>query len=244
VGFLLALLILGALAVALFFLAKGLVGGAKTVTVPNVKGKSIQTARFELRQTNLLPNVTPKASNQPKDQVLSQNPSPGTKVKENSIVNLVVSAGPQTVTVPDITGKTEDQAARILKGAKLKLGQKFGDEASDTVPKGQIIRQIPAAGTNQPAGTEINYILSTGPQQVAVPNVICQPKGQAREAIRTRGLVPQNGGQASSPNLNCPQPNSVASTNPDPGTLVDPGTTVTYFTSFAPTPTTPSPSSG
>jgi serine/threonine-protein kinase len=245
VGILLALLILGVLAVALYFLARGLVGGATTVTVPNVKGENVQAARFELRQKNLVPNVTIKASNQPVQEVISQDPAPGTKVDENSTVNLVVSGGPRTVTIPDITGQTEDQASQTLKQVKLKLGQKLSESPSDTVPAGQILNQTPRAGQNVAVGTAIDYVLSTGPQQTAVPNVICKTVGQAISALHSRGLEAQDGGQASQPNLQCPDPNRVASTNPDPGSLVDPGSTVTYFTSLAtpsPSVTTPSPS--
>jgi eukaryotic-like serine/threonine-protein kinase len=241
VGILLALLILGGLGLLLYFLANSLVGGAKTVKVPNVKGENIEAARLELRNRNLVSEIDFKASDTPQNQVISQDPKPGTKVDENSTVHLVVSGGPQTVTVPDITGKTEEEARDLLKGAKLKLGQELSESPSDTILAGQIITQTPPAGRNVPVGTAIDYVVSTGPQQTAVPNVVCKTVGQARAAIKERGLVPEDGGQADQPNLQCPEPNRVASTDPGPGELVDPGTTVTYFTSFA-TPESPSPS--
>ena len=153
----------------------------------------------------------------------------------------MVSSGPRTVTVPDLTGKTPQQAAQALQKAKLKLGRKLAENADNTIPAGQIISQEPLPGDSLRVGAAVNYVLSTGPQQVPVPNVVCQAVSDAKAAIQAKGLVPQSGGTASQPNLNCPQTNMVASTSPDAGTLVGPGSTVTYYRSFAPSPS-PSPS--
>ena len=243
VGILLALVILGGLAALLFFLARGLIGGTKTVTVPDVRGQTLQQAKFHLQKRNLVPDVVVRASDQPKGDVISQDPGAGTKVDENTTVHLVVSGGPQQVTVPDITGKTPDEAKKVLKDAKLKLGDQLGSVPSDTIPKDQIVSQSPSADATVGVGTAVDYNVSSGPAQTAVPNVVCKTVGQAISAIKSRNLEPKDGGQADQPNLQCPQPDRVASTDPGPGELVNPGTTVTYFTSFAPTPTptTPSP---
>jgi beta-lactam-binding protein with PASTA domain/tRNA A-37 threonylcarbamoyl transferase component Bud32 len=239
---LLALLILAALGLALYFLAHTLVGGTSTVKVPNVVGQPFQSAELTLQQQNLVPVTRFVASSKPKDQVIRQDPKAGNEVDENSKVKLTVSGGPLSVTVPDITGKTPQEAARILKGAKLRLGSKVAEEPNDTVPQGSIVRQIPKAGDSVSAQSSVNFILSTGPQQVPVPNVVCLTVSDAKAAIQSKGLVPRSGGTASQPNLNCPQGNKVAATTPDAGTLVDPGSEVTYFRSSpTPPPTTPSP---
>ena len=240
---LLALVILGALGLALYFLAHNLVGGTKTVTVPNVVGQPFQSAELTLQRHNL--NVVTKfhASSKRENLVISQDPKAGQKVEENTKVTLVVSGGPLSVTVPDITEKTPQEAAQILKGAKLRLGIKVAEEPNDTIPKGSIVRQIPPAGDSVSAHSSVNFVLSTGPQPVPVPNVVCMTVSEAKDKIKGAGLLPQSGGTASQPNLNCPQGNKVAATNPDAGTLVDPGSTITYFRSFpTPPPTTASPS--
>jgi serine/threonine-protein kinase len=247
---LLALVILGALALALYFLAHNLVGGTKTVTVPNVVGQPFQSAELTLQRHNLDPHATFRASSKREGLVISQDPKAGKTVDENSKVTLIVSGGPLSVTVPDITGKTPQEAAQILRGAKLKLGTKVAEEPNDTIPKGSIVRQVPPAGDSVTARSSVNFVLSTGPQQIPVPNVVCLTVSDAKAAIKSKGLVPASGGTAGQPNLNCPQGNKVAATNPDAGTLVDPGSTVTYLrsspttppTTTPPTPTTPTPS--
>src|SRR5438105_5147288 len=169
---LLALVILGALGLALYFLTTNIVG-TKTVVVPNVIGQPFQSAELTLQRKNLQPVTRFQASNRQQGIVISQDPKAGVKVDENSKVKLIVSGGPQNVTVPDITGKTPQEAAKILKGAKLRLGTKVAEETNDQIPKGQIIRQVPPAGDSAPVHTAVNYVLSTGPQQVPVPNVVC-----------------------------------------------------------------------
>jgi eukaryotic-like serine/threonine-protein kinase len=240
-GILIGLLVLAALAVALILLARSLVGGTATVAVPNLVGKNVEAARLELQNRQLIPVVTTKNSGQPPDQVIGQSPDPGTEVKEGTKVHLFVSVGRQTVQVPDITGKTVAEARQVLEGMKLRLGTKLTEQPSDTFPKGQIITQNPDAGATVPAGTAINYILSTGPNQAAVPDVVCKTVPQAIAAIQGRQLQAQDGGDAKQPNPSCPEQGMVASTDPGAGTLVDPGSTVTYFTN--PAPTTPPPTS-
>jgi serine/threonine-protein kinase len=239
---LLALVVLAALGAALYFLAHNLVGSAKTVTMPNVVGQNFQSAELRLQRMNLNPRSTFQANSHPKDTVISQDPKQGQKVKEGSDVRLVVSSGPRTVTVPDLTGKSLQQARQILQKHKLKLGRKLAENASDTVPANHIISQQPLPSDSVRVGASVDYVLSTGPQQVPVPNVVCQTVSDAKAAIQAKGLVPASGGVANQPNLNCPETNMVASTSPDAGTLVDPGSTVTYYRSSpAPSPS-PSPS--
>ena len=89
-----------------------------------------------------------------------------------------MSKGPGTTTVPPLAGETASQATRALKNAKL-----FADTSvqhSDTVPKGQVISANPAAGASVPKGSHVQLLVSSGPEQVQVPNVVGQDKAHAR----------------------------------------------------------------
>lgn len=74
--------------------------------------------------------------------------------------------------VPDIVGKSKDDAVKELnsKGLGLKKG---GEEASDTVPEGMIARQDPKAGTKVEKNAKITYYISTGKskdkEEVTIP---------------------------------------------------------------------------
>jgi eukaryotic-like serine/threonine-protein kinase len=239
---LVGILIAGLIALGLVLLAKSLIGSTATVEVPNLIGHQSAEAENRLRALKLIPQVEFAASKKPPDTVIAQDPDPGTKLNEGDHVGLTVSAGPRTVSVPDITGKTEDEARLLLARVKLDLGQR-SEAFNDTVPEGQIISQVPRAGDSVPPNTTVDYVVSTGKQKVAVPNVICKTEGQAITALRTRGLEPVRVGVSSVANPSCPQEGLVAATNPGPGDLVLPSSTVNYTVNPAPPPTTTPPPS-
>jgi len=242
---LIGVIVAALLAVGLVFLARSLLNSTPTVQVPNVIGSSVQAAERQLRDRKLIPVEQRKASNKPVGQVFNQNPNAGTEVKEGTRVTIIVSAGPQQVTVPDVSGKSPDEARAVLEAQKLQLGNKLGDEASDTIGVGQITRTNPAANATVAAGTPIDYFVSTGPQPVVIPSVTCEAFGQAKADLEHLGLKVKDGkADPQGPNLHCPSTSKVTRTDPSAASTVDPGTEVTLFRSFAlppPTPPTPTP---
>lgn len=79
----------------------------------------------------------------------------------------------EQIEVPDIVGKSKDDAAKELNSKNLGL-KKGGEEASDTVPEGMIARQEPEAGTKVDKNTKILYYISTGKaeedEKVTIPS--------------------------------------------------------------------------
>ncbi|WP_018660013.1 Stk1 family PASTA domain-containing Ser/Thr kinase [Heyndrickxia acidiproducens] len=69
--------------------------------------------------------------------------------------------GPKTVSVPDIKGKEASAAAAVLAAHGLKAGEKI-TTASETVPKGKIIKTDPSTGANIKEGTEVTLYISGG----------------------------------------------------------------------------------
>jgi serine/threonine-protein kinase len=84
----------------------------------------------------------------------------------------------------------------------------------------------------------VSVVVSSGPTTVAVPNVICDDVELAREKIRAAGLKMKR----ATPEFSdaCPDPGTIARTDPPEGTPVQPNSTVLVFESLGPT-TTPSP---
>ena len=66
----------------------------KEVSVPDVEGDDVESARSALSQRNLQANVTERESDRPAGEVLEQSPKGGTTAEEGSTVDLVVSSGP------------------------------------------------------------------------------------------------------------------------------------------------------
>ena len=101
------------------------------------------------------------------------------------------------VTVPDLTNMTEDQAMDALNNLSLG-GHKAGEEASDTVPEGQVCRQDPAEGEEVEPNTQVNFYVSTGPAEteeetVTIPTgLIGQTLSEVQSQLQELGLDPSN----------------------------------------------------
>ena len=168
-------------------------GGTVTVTVsssditmPNVVGQLREAAQAAVAQVHLNPVFTEVDSDKPPGTVLSTNPAAGAKVpKTTPDVQIQVAKEPP-VPVPDVANQDSTAAAALL-------GQKgFQVQAvptpSDTVPLGKVISTDPAAGTPAPKGTTIKLFVSSGPDQIDVPNVVGQTKLAAETALTGAGF--------------------------------------------------------
>ncbi len=96
--------------------------GVQPVTVPNLVGKPVSAAEKTLLDLGLKPQVTGEVFSKKvaKGSVVSQSPSTGTTPK-GSVVELVVSKGPQLFEVPNVFRKSTADATRILKAAGFKV---------------------------------------------------------------------------------------------------------------------------
>jgi beta-lactam-binding protein with PASTA domain len=112
--------LLALLAVALFMLLP------KNVAVPDLAGKEVFAAEEELTKLKLKldPNQKEKIDAKAKPgTVISQTPKKGEKVEEGTPVVVQVAISPNTVTVPNLTGKTFEEAEKLLRDAELTRGQ-------------------------------------------------------------------------------------------------------------------------
>ena len=133
----------------------------------------------------------------------------------------------EQVTVPNLLGKTVEEAEEELKDTGLGL-VKAGEKASDEYPAGQIMEQSVAAGEQVGKHTTIEYTLSTGSAALTVPNVINQPQATAEAQILDMGLQTtiENNYSADVPAGN------VISVSPEVGTAVNAGDTITLVVSL------------
>jgi len=118
-----------------------------TIAVPDVTGEDATEAEDQLEGLGFIVKVTERASDEVKDGlVISQSPRANASVKEGSRVDLVVSTGSAPVEVPDVTGDSEDEAIGTLEDAGFK-DVEVEREESETVERGDVIRQSISAGT-------------------------------------------------------------------------------------------------
>lgn len=138
-------------------------GGEQLADVPNLRGRTLRDAKFTLEQRGLkLGETVRKNSTEfPEDYVLSQIIQPGSKLKRNSPIDLILSDGPLVgeLKVPSVIGKTLDDAKKILTESKLKLG-KITYQTNNELPPGQIIDQYPKVDKSANENTSIDLFVS------------------------------------------------------------------------------------
>ena len=88
--------------------------GPTPVSVPSVVGEPIDTASSQLQALGFKVSTTFVDSNEPANNVIGQNPAAGASAGKGSSVNLTVSKGPKTSTVPDVTSLDLGSAQQTL----------------------------------------------------------------------------------------------------------------------------------
>jgi probable HAF family extracellular repeat protein len=138
------------------------------VTVPDVVGVSLAVATNTLTAAGLSAGSITQQFSRTVAQgvVIAQSPAAGSSVAGGTATNLVISAGAAPVQVPDILGDTQAAAAAALAGANLALGT-VTQQASDTVPAGEVLDQSPAGGDSVAVGSMVSVILSSGAPRVS-----------------------------------------------------------------------------
>jgi serine/threonine-protein kinase len=216
--------------------------GPETVAVPNVKSQTVEEATLALTDVGLVVGTqTPRADdNAPKGTIIGQDPAAGELIELGQAVNLIVSAGKDQTSVPDLVDLASSEDARLaLTEARLVLG-KVTPKDSDK-PEGTVIAQDPEANTSVDIGTLVSITVSSG--KVPVPNVVGATQTDAKNTLLNAGFLvevvfEENGAVAE---------NTVISQSPAADAVTLKGTTVTIKVSklpivVAPTPTpTPTP---
>ena len=126
-------------------------------------------------------------SSEPKGTITKQNPVGGKKVAKGSTVSVWFSTGPQSVAVPDVSNKSQDDAKSILEAAGFKVGNvRTVDNAS--IEKDKVVSTDPAAHSKQTKGTIITLYISSGMTKIP-DNLIGQPKDTVIEQLKQAGLT-------------------------------------------------------
>jgi beta-lactam-binding protein with PASTA domain len=208
--------------------------GPAPVTVPNVVGSTESAASASLTGAGLAVGTITReySSTVASGSVISQNPSAGGSAAPGSVVDLVVSKGPQPVTVPNVVGSTESAASTAITTAGLTVGT-ITREYSSTVVSGSVISQNPSAGGSATPGSVVDLVLSKGPQPVTVPNVVGSTESAASTALTGAGLAV---GTITREYSSTVMSGSVISQELPSGSLVAPGTPVDLVVSRGPQP--------
>jgi eukaryotic-like serine/threonine-protein kinase len=122
------------------------------------------------------------------DVVLGLAEGTPARLPKGDPVTLVVSAGPAPRTVPDVpAGSTYEQAAAAI--AAVQLVPAKVEAFSESVPAGQIIRVEPAPGTEVPRDSQVQVVVSKGPELIPVPDVRGKSVPEAAQIVQAAGFI-------------------------------------------------------
>jgi serine/threonine-protein kinase len=208
--------------------------------VPKVTGNQLNVAIALLGQEGFPVGEIDRVERQTApNTVLEQDPvasPPGDEAEEDCSfltffcskpkVNLTVSNGPGSSTVPSTSGLEAEAAEEKLEAAGFEVATQRA--SSSSVEEGLVIHSEPSGGSSATNGSTVTLVLSSGPKQVKVPVLVGSQRGAAVERIRGRGLEPVVSEEESgSP------PGQVISQSPNAGNDVPLGSSVSIVVARA-----------
>jgi eukaryotic-like serine/threonine-protein kinase len=161
--------------------------GPGEATVPLVQGLPADEAADRLREAGFKSEQRREFSDSVRSgRVIETTPPEGTSVRRGSTVTLVVSRGKEKVAVPDVEGRSREEAERLLRDADLQPAVTEREDA-DADP-GTVLEQDPAAGTRVAKGRTVDLVVAKAPADVPVPGVIDETEEDAVETLEDAGF--------------------------------------------------------
>jgi eukaryotic-like serine/threonine-protein kinase len=195
VGLGVLIFILGFLTIA-FGRQLGLFGGdsdeqpvetVEKIDVPRLIGMQVDEAEAELRALGLVPTRTPSQNaSVAVNEVFDQSPPSGQRLDPGEEVELFVSTG-EALTVPTVLALSQDDAIAKLAEAGYQWVIEF---QADIAEVGLVISQDPPPGSELPLGDAVTLTVSTGPDQIVVPDMEGKSLGEAFNALTAAGFRP------------------------------------------------------
>jgi beta-lactam-binding protein with PASTA domain/predicted Ser/Thr protein kinase len=197
--------------------------GPGEAPVPLVQGLPADEAADKLREAGFKSARRSEFSDTVKaGRVIGTSPSEGSTVQRGTTVTLIVSRGREKVAVPDVTGKSRDEAERLLRDADLESS--VSEREDQDADPGTVLEQDPAAGTRVRKGRTVDLVVAKAPAEVPVPGVIDETEEDAVKALEDAGFkVKTEDAEAATPE----EDGLVLEQDPAPDTPRPKGSTVT-----------------
>ena len=185
---------------ALLLVAGALVGGwfayqelqsqlseTKPVAVPDVKGLPERLAVRQINDAGLVELIIRATDDAAKlGNVFKQDPQPGEKIERGNYVTITVSQGKPKTRVPNVVGKSRDEAVAELVGAKLKANVV---PVNSLQPVNEVLAQAPKPGTELIVDSTVRINVSKGPRPITIPNVVGSAFETAESQLQGLGFA-------------------------------------------------------
>lgn len=165
--------------------------GKKDGVVPSILDKDYKEAEAYLAEFGFqLGEIKTVNSPKPKGIILSQTPGAGQKAASGTRIDIEISdgAGKETTKVPNLTGKTKEQADAAIAAAGLVVDfDNITYEENDLAPANTVIAQYPVADTEVEVGSKVSYRLTKAPEVVPPAEGGDDGDGSGEEGNGTEG---------------------------------------------------------
>ena len=164
--------------------------GPQLVKMVDLKKIDYRDAESKIKDMGLMPRTDEEFSDTiPEGLVTRTDPDAGQEIKLGSVVTIFKSRGPELrpTKVPDMTGKTESEAQKLLADAKLTLGKIFPEGISN--PTAKVIKQDPAAYAEVKESTPVNLYFESSQRKVINRIINLSRPESYKETIKVRAEI-------------------------------------------------------
>ncbi len=162
--------------------------GPERYAVPHLVGLTQEEAKDALLQAHLILGKISEdwSEDIAEKQIISSSIAEGEMVKKETVVDIVISKGREPIAIPDVIGKSLDDAQHQL--TDLGLSVEVSEERYDkTIEKGKVIAQDPINTTGH-RNDVIHLVVSKGPEMTKIPDVIGKSRAEGVRILQEAGF--------------------------------------------------------
>lgn len=190
--------------------------GAPKVAVPNVIDKNVDEATKQLEDKGFDVETKQTESSQDEGTVLSQDPDPGNELEKGSTVTLEVAKAEEKATVPDVVGRSCDEAKSQMENSDLQATC-TEQPTNDPNQVGKVISTTPQSGQQVDPGSQVTIVVGKAVEKTKVPEVRTKTLAEARQILQQSGFTNVQVAPGAPGDDNA----VVMALDPQPGTEVD-----------------------
>ena len=166
--------------------------------IPDVTGENLEEAKRIVTEAGfVVGEITSETSDLPKDTVIRTNPVAQESAEGGPTGAIVLSAGPDTQTIPNVEGQAQERLSRCWKATRSSSSSASPPKPTTRSMSAMSSAPEPAVGGELASGSAITLIVSSGIEQVSVPPVAGLTEAQAKNLLTSKGLTPPSRGSMS-----------------------------------------------
>ena len=175
-----------------FQVMPSLVHGNKVVTMPDIRGLTVEGAQLQLRDLSLDVEAERQRAHPtiPEGMILDQVPSPESRIRAGRTVRVVTSSGPPEGSLPNLAGLSLRQAQITLQRENFRVGRVLKVRRQG-VTEPVVAYQDHVAGTDLYKGAVVNLVVAepAAAELLRMPDLRGMPLYRARQAISEAGFI-------------------------------------------------------